>query len=122
MSKTRVERDGLGAVELPEDALYGINTFRSLANFPISGRPIAAHKAFIRAIATVKQAAAQANVELGGLTAEQAAAISAACEEIRTGKHDAHLLVDMFEGSGGTSTNMNINEVIANVASKNAGK
>jgi aspartate ammonia-lyase len=122
MSTTRVEKDSIGEVQLPADVLYGINTFRSLANFPISGRPIATYKEFIRAIAAVKQAAARANLELGGLTPEQAGAISTACEEIRAGQHDAHFLVDMFEGSGGTSTNMNANEVIANVAAKNAGK
>jgi aspartate ammonia-lyase len=122
MSSTRVEKDSLGQVELPADVLYGINTFRSLANFPISGRPISTHGEFIRAIATVKQAAAQANLELGGLTSAQAGAITAACEEIRTGRHDSHFVVDMFEGSGGTSTNMNVNEVIANVAALNAGK
>ncbi|MDP4026562.1 aspartate ammonia-lyase [Methylobacterium sp. NEAU 140] len=122
MSSTRLEKDSLGQVELPADVLYGINTFRSLANFPISGRPIATYGEFIRAIATVKQAAAQANLELGGLTPEQAAAITAACEEVRAGRHDAHFVVDMFEGSGGTSTNMNVNEVIANVAARNAGQ
>lgn len=122
MTRNRVERDSLGEAELPDSALYGINTYRSLANFAISGRPIATWKEFISAIATVKQAAAGANLDLGGLTPDQAAAISAACEDIRTGKHDAHFLVDMFEGSGGTSTNMNVNEVIANIVALAAGK
>jgi aspartate ammonia-lyase len=122
MPGKRIERDSIGEIEVPEGALYGSNTLRAIDNFPISGRPIATYPAFIRAIATVKQAAARANLELGGLTSEQADAISVACEEIRAGKHDDHFLVDMFEGSGGTSTNMNVNEVIANVAAKNCGK
>jgi aspartate ammonia-lyase len=122
MANTRVEKDSLGHVELPADVLYGINTFRSLENFPISGRSIATQPDFIYAIATVKQAAARANLEIGCLTAEQAEAIFAACEEIKAGKHSAHLVVDMLEGSGGTSTNMNVNEVIANIAARVSGR
>lgn len=121
MADIRVEKDSLGAVPLPVGVLYGINTSRSLDNFPISGRSIATQPDFIHALATVKQAAARANEEIGSLTGEQAAAIVAACEEIQAGKHNADLVVDIFEGSGGTSTNMNVNEVIANIAARHAG-
>lgn len=117
---TRTEKDGLGRLELPANALYGINTARSLNNFPFSGRSIASWPDFVRDFATIKQAAARANVEIGCLPAEKGEAISAACEEIKAGKHDCHLVVDMLEGSGGTSTNMNFNEVIANVAAQRA--
>ncbi|GAB1201871.1 hypothetical protein APSETT445_000463 [Aspergillus pseudonomiae] len=122
ITNARVEKDSLGQVELPPEVLYGINTYRSLENFTLSGRTITTWPEFIYAFATVKQAAARANGEIGDLTAEQADAIYAACEEIKLGKHDAHLVVDMLEGSGGTSTNMNMNEVIANVAAKRSGR
>ncbi|KAM0548849.1 hypothetical protein ACHAPJ_009705 [Fusarium lateritium] len=118
----RLEKDSLGQLELPIDVLYGINTFRAIENFPLSGRPIATWPDFIHSFATLKQAAALANSEVGSVTAEQAQAISAACEEVKTGKHDKHFAVDMMEGSGGTSTNMNVNEVIANITAKNSGR
>ncbi|KAJ2980142.1 hypothetical protein NQ176_g2812 [Zarea fungicola] len=114
----RVEKDSLGQLQLPANALYGINVARSLANFPISGRSIASWPNFVRAFALVKQAAARANSEIGCLVEEQAHAIFNACEGIKAGKYDDHLVVDMLEGSGGTSTNMNFNEVIANIATK----
>jgi aspartate ammonia-lyase len=122
VSDIRVEKDSLGSLELPAEVLYGINTSRSIENFPLSGRSIATWPEFIQAFATIKEASARANEETGGLTAEQADAISVACDELRAGKHHAHLAVDMLEGSGGTSTNMNMNEVIANIATKNSGR
>ncbi|RDW78728.1 uncharacterized protein DSM5745_05580 [Aspergillus mulundensis] len=122
MANTRIEKDSLGQLELPNGVLYGINTARSLENFPLSGRSITTWPDFIHAFATVKQAAARANCEVGSLTTEQADAIVAACEEIKTGEHDGHLVVDILEGSGGTSTNMNVNEVIANIATKASGR
>lgn len=122
MNTTRIEEDNIGTVELPSDALYGINTFRSLHNFPLTGRSIACHPEFIWGLAVVKQAAARANCEIGALSKEMSEAIFAACEEIKAGLYDKHLIVDILEGSGGTSTNMNINEVIANIAAKKAGK
>ncbi|GAB1743014.1 hypothetical protein NU219Hw_g8711t1 [Hortaea werneckii] len=118
LSTKRIEKDSLGQVEMPADALYGINTFRSLANFPSSGRSIASWPEFVRSFAILKQAAARANVEIGCLPVEKGEAISAACEQLSAGKHDSHLVVDMLEGSGGTSTNMNFNEVIANAAAQ----
>lgn len=122
MSQIRIERDSLGQRELPADALYGINTLRALENFPLSGRTIAMLPGFIAAMAIVKEAAARANREIGALTADRAEAIIKACQEIRAGKHNAHLVVDVLEGSGGTSCNMNVNEVIANLAATLAGK
>lgn len=121
-TSSRVEKDSIGQVELPAEALYGINTHRSLANFPLSGRCITTWPEFIYALATIKQAAALANCEVGSLTSEQADAIHAACEELKAGEHDAHLVVDMLEGSGGTSTNMNMNEVIANIVARSSGR
>lgn len=115
---TRTEKDSLGELEIPHDALYGINTARAVTNFPFSGRTIATWPEFVRAFATVKKAAALANVEIGCLSEEQGRAIAVACEDVGAGLHDLHLVVDMLEGSGGTSTNMNFNEVIANVAAK----
>ncbi|KAF2008428.1 L-Aspartase-like protein [Aaosphaeria arxii CBS 175.79] len=117
---TRTEKDSLGQRELPSNALYGINTARAFENFPFTGRSLASCPDFVRAFAMVKQAAAQANVEIGSLPVEKGNAISVACEELRAGKHDGHLIVDMLEGSGGTSTNMNFNEVIANAAALSA--
>ena len=116
LREPRIEEDGLGQLELPPDVFYGINTARSVANFPISGRTIASWPEFVRAFALVKQSAARANLEIGSLSETQANVICAACEEVKTGKYNGHLVVDILEGSGGTSTNMNFNEVIANVA------
>jgi aspartate ammonia-lyase len=114
----RVEKDSLGHLQLPADVLYGINTARAVENFPFSGRSIATWPEFVRGFAIVKQAAARANVEIGCLPSEKGDAIQAACEEVMAGKHNSHLIVDMLEGSGGTSTNMNFNEIIANAAAK----
>ncbi|MGL3104239.1 aspartate ammonia-lyase [Bradyrhizobium sp. BR 1432] len=112
----------LGKKELPADALYGINTVRALENFPLTGRTIAALPQFVPALVMIKEAAALANLEIGALSAQKAEAIVEACQEIRTGKYDVHLIVDALEGSGGTSSNMNLNEVIANLAARLAGK
>ncbi|WP_439373435.1 aspartate ammonia-lyase [Bradyrhizobium sp. DASA03120] len=117
----RTEEDVLGKRELPADALHGINTVRALENFPLTGRTIAALPEFVPALSMIKEAAALANLEIGALSAQKAEAIVAACQEIRTGKYDAHLIVDVLEGSGGTSSNMNLNEVIANLVARLAG-
>lgn len=121
MSELRIERDSIGEVCLPTTALYGINTHRASDNFPLSLRPISSRPDFIHALATVKQAAARANLDAGGLRQDQADAISQACEEIKAGRHAEAFVVDILEGSGGTSTNMNLNEVIANICALNAG-
>jgi aspartate ammonia-lyase len=122
MGQIRIEKDSLGQRELPADALYGINTLRALENFPLTGRTIATLPEFVAAMAIVKEAAARANREIGALSADRAEAIIKACQEIRAGKHNAHFVVDVLEGSGGTSCNMNVNEVIANLAARLAGK
>lgn len=112
----RVEHDGLGEREVPAEALYGIQTLRAVENFPISGIRLSGFPLLIRALACIKQAAACANRDLGLIDPAIAAAVVAACEEVRAGQHDAHFVVDMIQGGAGTSTNMNANEVIANRA------
>lgn len=113
----RIERDLLGPAEIPAEALWGVHTSRAVANFPISGTPIGAFPELVRALVTVKQAAARTNRALGSLDPERAAAIEAACIRIRNDQsHQAHFVVDVMQGGAGTSTNMNANEVIANVA------
>jgi len=113
---TRLERDLLGEREVPSSALYGIQTLRAMENFAISGVELCEFPTLIAAIAAVKEAAAEANRELGLLDSRIADAIVAACREIREGRHHEHFRVDMFQGGAGTSTNMNANEVIANRA------
>jgi aspartate ammonia-lyase len=110
----RIERDLLGAREVPADAYYGVHTVRAVENFPITGTPIASHPDLVVALACVKQAAALANHDLGLLDARRTRAILAACEEIRRGALHDQFVVDVIQGGAGTSTNMNANEVIAN--------
>ena len=112
----RTEHDLLGDRDVPDDALYGIQTLRALENFPITGVPLREFPALIEALAAVKAAAALANADLGLLPADVAELIVRAAGEIRSGRHHEHFLVDMIQGGAGTSTNMNANEVIANRA------
>ncbi len=112
----RTEHDLLGDREVPSDAYYGVHTARALENFPISGVPISRHGDLVVALASVKQAAAEANRQLGQLDTEIADAIVAACTEIRGGALHDQFVVDQIQGGAGTSTNMNANEVIANRA------
>lgn len=116
MSATRLEHDLLGDYQVPVNAYWGVHTARAVDNFPISGVPIGHYRSLIRALAIVKQAAAQANFELGELSAEINEAISKACQEVADGKFDSEFVVDAIQGGAGTSTNMNANEVIANRA------
>jgi aspartate ammonia-lyase len=109
----RTETDLLGEVTLQAGALYGVNTARGVANLTVSPWPVGREREFVRALALVKKAAALANAELGQLTVGQASAIAAACDEVAQGRWDGQFVVDLMEGSGGTSTNMNANEVIA---------
>lgn len=111
---TRTETDLLGSLELPMSALYGIHTARALNNFSISGRP--AHFQLISAIIIVKKAAALANKRIGKLNPEVADAIVEACEEALNPQYKDQFPVDAFQGGAGTSTHMNVNEVIANLA------
>jgi aspartate ammonia-lyase len=117
MSSTfRTERDFLGEKQIPADAYWGVHTARAVENFPISGTPIAAMPELIRAFAHVKRAAARANAQLGVLDAQKAEAIAGACAELIDGKFHEQFVVDVIQGGAGTSTNMNANEVIANIA------
>lgn len=113
---TRTEKDSLGSITLPADALYGAQTARAILNFPISG--MTAHPALIRAIAMVKMAAAGANRSLDLLTAAQSDAIISASEEIVNGYHHEQFPVDVFQAGAGVSFHMNANEVIANRANQ----
>ncbi|HMC55478.1 MAG TPA: aspartate ammonia-lyase [Gemmatimonadaceae bacterium] len=115
-SRTRSERDLLGDRDVPDDALYGIQTLRALENFPITGVPLREFPSLVEALAAVKAAAATANADLGLLDTGIAEAVARVCEELREGRHHEHFLVDMIQGGAGTSTNMNANEVIANRA------
>lgn len=114
--RTRTEHDLLGDREVPYEALYGVQTLRALENFPITGIPLREFPVLIEAMAAVKEAAAQTNLELGLLGATEGDVIIRAAREIRAGRHHEHFLVDMIQGGAGTSTNMNANEVIANRA------
>jgi fumarate hydratase class II len=116
MSQFRTERDSLGEVQVPADALYGAQTQRAVENFPISG--IRFPRVFIRALGLIKGAAAEVNQELGLLDAQKAQAIRQAAEEVAEGRWDAHFPIDIFQTGSGTSTNMNANEVIANRATQ----
>src|SRR5262249_29910284 len=111
---TRTEKDSLGAKQIPADAYWGINASRALDNFAISGRPISVYPDLIFGYACVKQAAARANAEIGALERDKADLIDRACEEIKDGRLHDQFIVDVMQGGAGTSTNMNVNEVIAN--------
>jgi fumarate hydratase class II len=111
----RVERDSMGELRVPAEALWGAQTQRAVDNFPISGLPMP--RAFIRALGLIKWAAAGANSELGLLTTAKAVAIQSAALEVAEGAHDAHFPIDVFQTGSGTSSNMNGNEVIARLAS-----
>ncbi|MFB7277807.1 aspartate ammonia-lyase [Streptomyces hydrogenans] len=111
---TRTEHDLLGHRDLPSDAYWGIHTLRARENFPVTGTPISVYPQVIHALAGVKEAAALANRDLGLLAEEKAGAIVDACREIRAGRLHEQFVVDVVQGGAGTSTNMNVNEVVAN--------
>ena len=117
---TRLERDSMGEMTVPADALYGASTARAVENFPISG--IRFSRSFIRALGLIKQSAAEANRDLGLLPAERAALIVEAAQEVVDGQWDDHFPIDIFQTGSGTSTNMNANEVIANRAAQFVGE
>ncbi|WP_370543924.1 MULTISPECIES: aspartate ammonia-lyase [Gluconobacter] len=119
----RVEKDLLGEARIPVEALWGVHTSRAAQNFPISGEPVGAFPDFIRAFVTVKQAAARTNRALGYLDHKRAALIEEACLALlKSDDYRNDFIVDAMQGGAGTSTNMNVNEVIANVALGLAGK
>lgn len=114
MADFRIERDTLGEVRVPADALYGAQTQRAIDNFPISGTGFP--RIFIRSLGLIKKVAARVNSELGMLEAAKAEAIMAAADEVAAGRWDSQFPVDIYQSGSGTSTNMNANEVIANRA------
>ncbi len=114
MAGTRTERDMLGERELPAGVLYGIHTARAAENFPLAGRAV--RPQLVAAYGAVKLACARANHELGRWDEPTFAAVAAACEEMRRGELAPHVVVDALQGGAGTSTNMNVNEVLANRA------
>ncbi len=120
MSEFRIERDSMGELQVPADALYGAQTQRAVDNFPISGKPLP--RAVIRALGLIKGACARANTELGLLQPDMAVAIFAAAEEVAEGMHDVHFPIDVFQTGSGTSSNMNANEVIASLATQRLGR
>jgi fumarate hydratase class II len=112
----RIERDSMGELQVPADALWGAQTQRAVDNFPISGLRLP--RAFIRALALIKQAAAAANAQLGLLDADIAAAIERAASAVAGGTYDGQFPIDVFQTGSGTSSNMNANEVIAHLAAR----
>jgi len=116
----RIERDSMGELEVPAEALWGAQTQRAVENFPISGLTLP--RTFIASLGLVKQAAARANAALGLLPRDVAQAIDAAAAEVAAGQHDAQFPIDVFQTGSGTSTNMNANEVIARLAAARLGR
>ena len=119
---TRTETDSLGSKEIPADAYWGIHTLRAAENFPITKRPISVYPELIEALAMVKQASARANKEIGALDAEKADLIDAASQKVINGEFHDQFIVGVIQGGAGTSTNMNANEVITNIALEMAGR
>ena len=116
MTDYRIEKDSMGELQVPANALYGAQTQRAVDNFPVSGLPVP--RSFIRALGLVKAACAEVNKDLGFMDAGLAGAIIAASDEVSSGAYDTHFPIDIFQTGSGTSTNMNANEVIAHVASQ----
>ena len=119
MSAYRIEKDSMGKLQVPKKAVYGAQTQRAVDNFPISGIPMP--QAFIQALGLVKQACANANFDLGGLDENRRRAISSICDDVINGNLMDQFPLDVFQTGSATSTNMNANEVIANLASQEAG-
>jgi fumarate hydratase, class II len=119
-SSFRIERDSMGELQVPADALWGAQTQRAVQNFSISG--LALPRAFIAALGLIKQAAARANTRLGLLDAQLARVIDSAAADVAKGRHDSQFPIDVFQTGSGTSTNMNANEVIASLAARSLGR
>ena len=120
MSEFRIEKDSMGEIKVPKDALYAAQTQRAVDNFPISGIPIP--RGLIRALGVIKKIAAEVNNDLGLLNKKKTKAITKAAGDVSKGKYDAHFPIDIFQTGSGTSSNMNTNEVVANLASEIAGE
>jgi len=121
VAASRIERDSLGELEVPAGALYGNRTVRSIRNLSFSGRVLGAYPDYVRALALVKKAAGRANRDARVITPRIAKAIEAACDALIAGEHLDQLLVDVLGGGGGIAVNMNVNEVIANLANDGIG-
>jgi fumarate hydratase class II len=117
---TRIERDSMGEMAVPADALYGASTQRAVLNFPISGQRLP--RRFLQALALIKRAAAETNAELGLLDPTTAAAIAEAAQAVADGGYDEHFPIDIYQTGSGTSTNTNANEVIAHLAMARLGE
>jgi len=120
MSDFRIEKDSMGEIKVPQNALYAAQTQRAVENFPISGIPIP--RAMIKALGLIKQKAAEVNLDLELLDENKSKAIQKASEEVIEGKHDSQFPIDIFQTGSGTSSNMNANEVISNLATQYAGE
>ena len=124
VSKMRTEHDLLGDMDIPDEMYFGIQTMRAVENYQISGVRLSHFPNFVNALALCKKACAQANSELGHVAEDKAAAICSACDDLldvdKPALHE-FFVVDMIQGGAGTSTNMNANEVIANLALEKLG-
>ncbi|MCB0065789.1 MAG: aspartate ammonia-lyase, partial [Caldilineaceae bacterium] len=119
MAEYRIERDSMGEVKVPADALYGAQTQRAVDNFPISD--LRFPRTFIRALGLIKGAAAAVNEDLGLMDPAMSAAIQAVARAVADGEYDDHFVLDIFQTGSGTSTNMNANEVLAALATTELG-
>ena len=120
-SNFRTEHDFLGEKQIPAVAYWGVHTARAVENFAISGTRVSAMPDLVRALAFVKKAATRANADLGAIDRDRAAAIILACDDLIEGKLLDEFVVDVIQGGAGTSTNMNANEVICNLALEKLG-
>ncbi|MCI5632169.1 aspartate ammonia-lyase [Helicobacter sp.] len=118
---TRKEHDFIGELEISDDVYYGVQTFRAVENFHMSGRKLKDYPFFVKAFAQVKKAAVLANKEVGVLDADKADALVKACDRLIAGEFLDQFVVDMIQGGAGTSTNMNVNEVLTNIALESMG-
>ena len=116
----RIEKDSMGELQVPEDALWGAQTQRAVNNFPISGLHMP--RQFIAALGLVKWAAAGANAELGLIKSDLAVAIQKASLAVSDGEYDEHFPIDVFQTGSGTSSNMNANEVISHLRQRRSGR
>lgn len=121
-SAVRIENDSFGELELPSDCLYGVRTARCIGNTSVGSAPLSAYPELIRALSVVKRACARANIECGFIDAQTGRLILDACNDVYSGEYDEHFPVDMLHGGGYIGFNININEVLANVANRKAGQ
>ena len=118
---TRKEHDFIGELEIPDDVYYGVQTFRAVDNFQMTGRKLKDYPFFVKAFAQIKKAAVLANKEVGVLDADKADALAKAADRLIAGDFAEQFVVDMIQGGAGTSTNMNVNEVLTNIALESMG-